>query len=618
MDDATFERIERLFYEVIERAPAERQRFLDEACGDDRDLRRGVETLLARHTQTGHLFDAPRALVQELIQELAGSISADAAVEGRTIGPYRIEREIGSGGMGRVFLARREDVPKQVALKLVREPLASPDRIRRFQLEQRVLAGLEHPHIAQLLDAGVTDDGAPYFAMELADGEPLPAFCDRQRLTVAQRLRLFLDVCSAVRYAHAHLVVHRDIKPSNVLVTHDGRPKLLDFGVAKLITRDGEADLTGTRTRVFTPSYASPEQITGGPVSTGTDIYQLGALLYELLAGRSPLDVEGKSQGEAERIICEREPSPPSASVTRELAVTDSASAAETSIAAEVATRRSTTSDRLRHQLKGDIDNIVLKALEKQPVRRYASVEAFANDIERFLQGRPVLARGGGRAYRLRKLVRRHRWAIAAIAAFVLVLAGYTATVSVQAGRIRQALGVAELETAKAEEVTAFLIGLFEAGDPSENWGVDLTGGELLERGVRRAGELDDRPELQARLLEVIGRTYQRLARPREARPLFERALGLRETMYGAAHADVAASLHDLGVIARTMDDHPAAESLLTRAVDIRRTLLDDRHEDVATSLFELGRLAQVRQELDRADSLLSEALAIRDRKSVV
>lgn len=612
MDDNTWKRIERLFYEAIERAAAEWPAFLDEACGDDVDLRRGVETLLARHTQTGVLFEAPAGWVEEALRELAGSTSADAAVEGRNIGPYRLERELGSGGMGRVFLARREDLPKQVALKLVREPLASPDRVRRFRSEQRILAALEHPHIAQLLDAGVTDDGAPYFAMELVDGEPLPAYCDRRHVNVVQRLRLFLDVCAAVRYAHAHLVVHRDIKPSNVLVTSDGRPKLLDFGVAKLLTRDGEADLTGTRTRVFTPGYASPEQLTGAPVSTATDVYQLGALLYMLLAGRPPLDIEGRSPGEAERIVCEHEPAAPSAAVPRDADSTGFTGPTETAPSAEVAASRSTTAERLRHQLRRDLDNIVLKALEKQPERRYASVEALASDIERFLQGRPVLARGGGHVYRAQKLLRRHRWAIAAAAAFVLILAGYATTASIQAGRVRRALGVAELETEKAEEVSEFLIGLFEAGDPTEQWGVDLTGGELLERGVRRADELSGRPELQARLLEVIGRTYQRLARPLEAQPLLERALALREQLHGADHADVAAGLHDLGVLARTTNDYSAADSLLSRAVDIRRALFGDRHEDVARSLFELGVLAQNRYELDGADSLLTEALAIR------
>lgn len=614
MDNRTWKRVERLFHEAIERPASEWPGFLDDACGDDRQLQREVEAVLAHHERTGDLFDAPRALAEALLRGSPDLAHIDLVVEGRRLGPYRLEREIGSGGMGRVFLARREDLPKQVALKVVQGPFTSPDHIRRFQLEQRVLAGLEHPHIAQFLDAGVTEEGAPYFVMEFVDGEPLPVFCDRQRLTVAQRLQLFVDVCSAVRYAHAHLVVHRDIKPSNILVTRDGRPKLLDFGVAKLLARDGGADLTRTGMRVFTPSYASPEQLTGGQVSTGTDIYQLGALLYALVAGRPPLDVEGKSPGEAEQIVREREPPPPSSVVLREVGATNLDGRTETLTPAEVGARRSTTPARLRHQLSGDIDNIVLKALEKRRERRYASVEALAGDIERFLQGFPVLAREASRSYRLRRFARRHRWGLATAVGFALIVCGYAVTLSVQSGRIRQALGRAELETEKAEEVTEFMIGLFEAGDPAERWGVDLTGGELLQRGIRRAEELSARPALQARLLEVIGRTYQRLAQFDEARPLLERALVLREELHGGRHTDVAASLHDLGALFRAVGDH-AAESLLTRALAIRRDLLGEEHEEVATSLVELGRLAQARGEYDRAESLLREAL---DRKSVV
>lgn len=604
MDSNTWKRIERVFYEAIEHDVSEWPALLDEACGDDPELRREVEALLAHSTRTGHLFDfvdTPRALAEDLLAR-----SAMPIVSGRSVGPYRLEREIGSGGMGRVFLAEREDLPKRVALKLVREPLASPDRSHRFRLEQRVLAGLEHPHIAQLLDAGVTEDGSPWFAMEYVDGESISTFCDHMRQTVEQRLRLFLDVCSAVRYAHANLVVHRDIKPSNVMVTRDGRPKLLDFGVAKLLDSTGADELTRTGLRVFTPAYAAPEQLTGGRISTATDVYQLGGLLYELLVGRPPLDLAGKSPGEAERIVREQEPIAPSAAITREATVSKPDGSVEPLPPAEIGTNRSTTAERLRRGLEGDIDNVVLKALEKEAERRYGSVDALASDIERFLEGRPVLARASTAAYRGKKFLLRHK----AAAGIALLVVGYAVTATLSAMGIARERDRAEREAATAMRVSDFLLDVFTRADPTDTVPGEATALELVNRGAAQVNdELSGQPEIQAAMQEVLGNVYHEFGRDEEAEPLLRAALATRLDLFGAGSPEVASAQHYLAQVLWSKGDLEGADTLNQQALDVRRRLLDEGDEKLWETLNNLGTVRQFQGRLEEADQMIADVV---------
>src|SRR5690606_789830 len=352
--------------------------------------------------------------------------------------------------------------------------------------------------------------------------------------------------------------------------------------------------------------------VRGERVTTASDVYQLGLLLYELLTGDRPYRLAGRSPSEIERVICQEQPPRPSTTLLPRRGTGSGGDSGPRTTPEQAAAARRTTPQRLHRQLRGDPDAIISTALRKEPQERYASVEALVEDLERRLAGQPVRARGDAWTYRARRFVGRHRWALSAAAAFVLLLGAYAATVSVQASQVRRALGQARLEAEKSAEVTEFLIGLFEAGEPTEGWGVNLTGGELLERGIRRADELRDRPELQAQLLEVIGRTYQRVGEFDEAQPLYERALALRRQVHGAEHADVARSLHDLGDLLRVRGEHAPAESLLARAVTVRRALRGAEHADLATRLFELGRRVHMRGELDRAGSLLREALAMR------
>jgi eukaryotic-like serine/threonine-protein kinase len=572
---------------VLEAPLAERARILDEACGEDPDLRAEVEALVEAESRAGPLLHVP---VEEYADALAAELAQSRGAEplaGTRMGAYRLIREIGRGGMGSVYLAERADgqFEHQVAVKVLRRGLDTDDVLRRFLTERQILASLDHPNVARLLDGGATDDGRPYLVMEHVEGQPIDRYCEERALGTEARVRLFVTIADAVLHAHRNLVVHRDLKPSNILVTDSGAVKLLDFGIAKLLHGDpgaGAADpVTRTGLRLLTPEYASPEQVRGGPVTTSSDVYQLGLLLYHLLTGDRAYSLRGRTAAEIERIVCEEEPPPPSA---------------------------------LDRRLRGDLDAIVLKALRKEPADRYASVDSLVDDLLAWLDGRPVRARGDRPAYRLRKLLRRHRWSAAAAAAFVLLLAAYAATVSVQAERVRAALATAQLETATAQQVTEFLLGLFTASRPETARGEDVTARELLSAGVTQADELADQPIVQARLLGAIGRTYHRLGLLDEARPLYERAIALQEEHLGPAHEELATSLSDLAVLGREAGDPAAAEPLQRRALAMRRAVLGRDHPDVAISLDELGRLLQDQADYVAAEPLLREALEIRRR----
>lgn len=411
MDPERWRRIEEIFQEATELAPGVRGRYLREACRDQ-TLLREVEKLIDSHERAGAFIEGTPSF--------ENFISSESNVaSGRRVGAYELIREIGQGGMGSVYLAARADdeFRKEVAIKLVIGGVDQESIVRRFRTERQILAALDHPNIARLLDGGTALGGSPYFVMEYIDGEPIVAYCDKRRLTIAARLKIFQAVCAAVHYAHQNLVVHRDIKPGNILVTADGVPKLLDFGIAKLVS-DGTPgrDLTGPTGQIMTPEYASPEQVSFQPITTASDIYSLGVLLYELLTGQRPYRLDSRSPLEIAESICRQEPERPSAMVLR------SGSGAE-------AWAREADPHRLGRQLKGDLDNIVLKAMQKEPSRRYASVVQLSEDIERHLDGRPVSARRSTLGYRAGKFARRHKAGVAgAILVTLAVGGGATAT----------------------------------------------------------------------------------------------------------------------------------------------------------------------------------------------
>jgi serine/threonine protein kinase/tetratricopeptide (TPR) repeat protein len=403
-----FERLEALFHEAVHLAPEARAAWLDETCREDPALRADVERLLGAHDRAGGFIQVPAA-------KLGGAAEEPSA--GRRVGAYRVVRELGRGGMGAVYLAERADggFTQRVAIKLIKRGMDTDHVLARFRTERQILASLDHPNIARLLDGGSTDEGLPYLAMEYIDGRPIDVFADEHRLTVADRLRLFLQVCDAVSYAHGRGVIHRDIKPLNILVTPAGVPKLLDFGIAKVLGEADEVTSTVTGLRLLTPEYASPEQVEGRHATTASDVYSLGVVLYELLTGRSPYRLPSRAPQEVAAAVCTTEPERPSAAVTRPPDSGDLARRRRHESPGDQASRSGAGTPRqLSRQLRGDIDTIVLAALRKEPARRYPSVGALAEDLRRHLAGRPVVARSEGMLYRAGKFVRRNRAAIAA------------------------------------------------------------------------------------------------------------------------------------------------------------------------------------------------------------
>ena len=394
MTPERWKKVEEVFESALEHAPDERSAYLAEVCAGDEALRHQVETLIASNEQAGSFIEAP---IMGTVLPATVEDDPIPSMIGRRVGSYKIVREIGRGGMGAVYLAVRADdeFQKRVAIKLIKRGMDTDYIIRRFRNERQILASLDHPNIARLLDGGTTEDGLPYFVMEYVEGQPLHHYCDTKRLSTVERLRLFLKVCSAVHYAHQNLIIHRDLKPSNILVTADGTPKLLDFGIAKLLNPEIASqtlDPTTMALRLMTPEYASPEQVRGEPATTASDVYSLGVLLYELLTGRRPYRIRNRLPEEIARVICEEEPERPSIVINRiEQIHPDGATQVEVT-PESVSRRRDGTPETLRRQLAGDLDNIVLKALRKEPQRRYSSVEQLAEDINRHLEGLPVSA----------------------------------------------------------------------------------------------------------------------------------------------------------------------------------------------------------------------------------
>ncbi len=586
---------------ALEMTDDERGAWLTSLYAEDSALASEVEALLEEH----------RALRQEgFLEDEALKPPASASLAGQKIGAYMLIEAIGQGGMGSVWLARRSDgrFEGQAAVKLLNVSLVGRAGESRFEREGHLLARLTHPNIARLIDAGVSSIGQPYLVLEYVLGEQIDRYCDGKRLNVEGRLRLFLDVLAAVAHAHANLIVHRDIKPSNVLVATDGQVKLLDFGIAKLLEEEGgsaEATaLTREGGRALTPEYAAPEQLTGGTITTATDVHALGTLLYVLLSGRHPAEASLGSTADLVKAIVDMEPQVLSHAVgpTR-------ATATET--VRRNAQMRSASPDGLRSSLKGDLDTIVAKALKKDPAQRYASVTALADDLNRTLRREPISARTDTLAYRTTTFLRRHARGVVTAATVILLLAGligfYTARVAAERDRAR-------LEAQKAAKVSELLSGLLTGADPyATHDAKDLTVRGLLDAGAARVQkELAGQPELKAEMLSVMGRTYQRLGEPDKARPLLEEALTTRRHLLGPEHLQVAESLNDLGVLLREEGDSGAAEPLLVEALATRRKVLGGEHRDVAETLVELGRLYSDKGSDQRAEPLFREALAIR------
>jgi serine/threonine protein kinase len=463
-----WQKVKVIFSEALEVPVKERAAFLDQVCGGHTELRDDVESLLSADEEAGEFIVEP-ALVE------AGftadeRVVPDTTVVGRRIGAYQIVRELGRGGMGAVFLAVRADAQfeKQVAIKIVKRGMDTDSILRRFVMERQILANLEHPNIARFLDGGTTEDGLPYFVMEYVNGEPITKHCDAKGLSPDERLMLFQKVCAAVQYAHQNLIVHRDIKPGNILITQEGTPKLLDFGVAKLLNPDWTSDRTeqtASVLRLMTPAYASPEQLRGLPINTATDVYSLGVVLYELLSGQRPFHFSSSLPEEIERVLLNAEPMRPSTAALKSTEAAAERNSGDSE--SERALRQSVADERVANEqvrfynpkaLRGDLDNIVLKALRKDRERRYASVLEFSEDIHRHLRGLPVTARPDTFSYRAGKFIQRHRAGVAMAVLVAVTLLSATIITSWQAHVARREHAKAELRSAEQRKLASSLI----------------------------------------------------------------------------------------------------------------------------------------------------------------
>ena len=536
-----WQRIDELFYAALELDAAARPAFLGEACGGDLQLLREVESLLGSSQQT-------LGFARGAVAEVAARPSIALQPAGKRVGAYQLIRPLGEGGMGAVYLASRADESfhQLVAIKLMHPAVApSQGMLLRFRAERQILANLNHPNIARLFDGGMTDDGIPYLAMEYVDGIRIDDYCRRNSLSVDARLKLFREVCSAVEYAHHNLVIHRDIKPANILVTAEGMPKLLDFGIAKLLDPDtGDANLTRTGDRLMTPEYASPEQVRGDRITTASDVYALGVLLYELLADKCPFELRTKSFLQVAEIVCEHMPDPPSRAV-----------AAGTQHSAPDAMQK----------VKGDLDNIVMMAMRKEPSRRYTSVGALSHDVQAWLTGFSVHAHPDSWRYRTGKFATRHKVAVSIAAAAVLMLIGFSAAMAVLADRANQARRIANQQRLDAQREADFLASIFKVASSD---GREITSRELLDQTASRIDkELADAPEVQAASLYNLGVAYSGFGLNGQALPLLERAYDIRRKLAGVSGLDMAKTEEALGHAYQEQGAYAEADGFIRQAI---------------------------------------------------
>lgn len=537
-----WKQLDPLLDEALSLEPEDQERFLADLTTRDPELAQGLSRLLAGAASPSPWLERGAAIGEELLEALAET--TDDQVRGRRVGPFELIREIGQGGMAQVFLARRADglYEQQVAMKMMWQGMRREDLLNRFDRERQILAHLNDPHIASLLDGGVTEDGRPWLAMEYVAGEPIDRYCEQQHLDLPQRLALVADVAGAVAAAHRRDIIHRDIKPSNVLVDGEGQVKLVDFGIAKLLD-DGPDAATVTEARLLTPEYASPEQIEGEVLGRPSDVYQLGLLLFELTTGQRPFSREGASPLTFQRRIVEQVPPTPSRAATRGSGL----------------------------RLDRDLDAIILKCLEKRPSDRYVTVEELTQDLRSYRLGLPLIASSDQHWHRLQKFVARHRLGVSVAVLFAGLLLAYAGTVTWQSKRIAEQRDAARLETAKAQEISGFLQELFSNASPEVSLGQELTIKEMVDQGsVVLEGRLADQPVLKAEMLDNLGGIYHSLAEYPAAIDHFQRSLALKDQA-GASAASVAATLRQLGNSQRGAGEFTAALDNLGRALTIAR-----------------------------------------------
>jgi len=630
--DDLWERAKEIFERGIELPATERDAALDRECRGDAELRAHVESLLNAHVEAGEFLHDPTVDPRVMLGGESSGRGGSADEIGTVIGRYKLLERIGEGGFGDVYMAQQETpVRRRVALKIIKPGMDTRQTLARFEAERQALAMMDHPNIAQVFDAGEAPSGRPYFVMELVRGEAITAYCDANRLSARERIELLIPVCQAVQHAHQKGVIHRDLKPGNILISlHDERPvpKIIDFGIAKAMDRPLTERTLFTEFRQFvgTPAYMSPEQAgrSGLDIDTRSDVYSLGVVLYELLTSTTPFDAQTLRQSayeEMQRIIREVDPPRPSTrlgSLTRTATAGGGRSGENT--AAQVASLRRTDPQALRRTLAGELDWIAMKCLEKDRMRRYDSAGDLARDLERYLRDEPVAAGPPSAAYRLRKLARRHRAALAVSAVVVaavlgglgLSIAGFVAANRARGQAETNALRARQAAD-KAEAINAFLLDMLATADPMHRNERNVTVREVLDEAARKVsqGQMDGQAEAAAAIRTTIGRAYRGLALYGPAGEQLRDALARYERLRGGEHIDVATALQELATLIAAEGDATAAERMFRRSLEMNRRLRDAGDGVIAANMSDLATTLTSQARLDEAEKLLAGALAI-------
>lgn len=589
-------KIRELFDKASNLNAVEREVFLNQECANELELKKEILSLLDSLENTKDFLEEALTIVEQNKNNFT-----DPYIN-KQIGNYLIDGEAGVGGMGIVYTGRRNDkeFEQKVAIKILKHGITSEYLLKRFQIERQTLANLQHQNIARLLDGGRTIDGLPYLVMEFIDGIPITDFCHQKKLSLEEKLKLFREVCTAVQYAHQNLIVHRDLKPGNILVTKDGIPKLLDFGIAKLIDEelvDNNEDLTRTGVWHLTPEYASPEQIKGEKITTASDIYSLGVLLYQILTGYQPYKISNNSPAAISKIITEEIIQKPSEKVKDK--------------SREHAESNLFLNDKISNQLKGDLDNIVLKAMHKDPARRYVSVEQFSEDIRRHLSGLPVIAQKDTAGYRLSKFIQRHKVGFISSVGFIVFLIINLIAIIWQANIAANERDKAKLEAQKVETVNKFLLDMLSSVDPTEI-GRDVKVYDVLRKsalGVEKG--FKDQPGIEASIQKTIGKTLTSLGEYDEAKPHLLRSLLLNERVYGKQSNQASESNYELALYYHWIGELKTADSLYKKSLQIFKRNSDVSKRSLASTLNDYGILKSDFAEFDESKKMYEESLNI-------
>jgi serine/threonine-protein kinase len=591
MDGARWQKIQNLFHQAADFPQPEQRAFLEVQCADDPALFGEVMILLKEDAQGASLLDGD---IAQLADHILNNDQAAGSLPCKEFGPYRIKKALGEGGMGIVYLAERDDLGSQVAIKILRDAWLSPARRALFASEQRTLAQLNHPSIARLYDADTSPDGTPFFVMEYVEGVPLTNYCDNNNCSIRGRLQLFRTVCEAVLYAHQHAVIHRDLKPSNVLVKSDETVRLLDFGISRHLDSLSDSPAqTMTGFRMMTPAYAAPEQMRGEQVGIHSDVYSLGVILYELVARRLPFDLSGMAPAQSEKILTGREAEKPSV-VAR--------------MASQPAEHEKNFAATATSAEWDDLDVLCITAMHKDAQRRYQSVEALIRDIDHYLKDEPLEARPDSLRYRLGKFVMRNRQPVGAAALALALVVGLVIFFTV---RLTIARNAALAEAARTQRIQKFMTNLFQGGDASAAPADSLRVVTLLDRGVQEARSLSAEPEVQADLYATLGSIYQKLGKLDQADSLFTSSFEERKSLFGADAPQVAESMVAIGLLRDDQAQLPEAERMVREGLAMSKRHLPPNHPAVARATGALGKVLEDRGSYDAAIKTLEEAVRL-------